>query len=155
MTLVGYQQQDAHEYLQCLLNQLHTAEKHHSGSDTAQCRCIIHRLFFGKLRSDLKCSNCGYVAPTTDPFMDLNLDLKDRLKTNGHHGSATSSETSPTLISCLDHYTKPETLSPKEYKCHDCKERGHATKKLTIRKLPPILCITLKVCPMSNFGMVN
>lgn len=85
----GYQQQDAHEFLIFILNQLHTqlhralpapnapAPQAASGgaSSSAAGTSIISRVFQGKLRSDVRCCGCGAASTTFDHFFDLPLDL--------------------------------------------------------------------------------
>ena len=87
--LSGYQQQDAHEFLIFILNQLHTqlhralpapnapAPQAASGgaSSSAAGTSIISRVFQGKLRSDVRCCGCGAASTTFDHFFDLPLDL--------------------------------------------------------------------------------
>ena len=102
--LSGYQQQDAHEFLIFILNQLHKqmqvstpdeinikAEpagnaggptpstpaivlKPSTGSG-AKSESIISRVFRGTLRSDVTCCGCGAVSTAYDDFFDLPLDL--------------------------------------------------------------------------------
>lgn len=145
-TLAGYQQQDAHEYLQFLLNQLHNTNK---GTDqkTDDCSCIIHRSFYGKLQSDVTCEGCGNVTTAFDPVMDLSLDLriKDKKKQNvpGAQGAIVQ-----TVQQCLARFTAEERLGVNEYNCSNCSGPREATKQLTIKRLPPVLCIQLKVCSL-------
>jgi ubiquitin carboxyl-terminal hydrolase 22/27/51 len=74
--LAGYDQQDAHEFLISTLNGLH---KHSGGVSTGaaagSCRCIVHQVFAGRLRSDLTCLRCGNTSTAIDPFFDISLDL--------------------------------------------------------------------------------
>lgn len=51
-----------------------------------------------------------------------------------------------TLQECLERFTSAEKLGMNEYNCGNCS--GHqkvATKQLTVKRLPPVLCIQLKV----------
>jgi ubiquitin carboxyl-terminal hydrolase 22/27/51 len=91
----------------------------------SNCSCIVHKTFGGKLQSDLVCCKCGFHSFTNDPFLDLSLEIKDRLK----------------LSDCLEEYTQPEKLL---YQCKQC-GHGEATKQLSIKVLPPVLAIQLKV----------
>lgn len=155
-TLAGYQQQDAHEYLQFLLNQLHltsTATSHagldddglQKEQDSRDCQCIIHRAFYGKLQSDVTCESCRSVTTTLDPVMDLSLDL--RLKDKKKSGSGSAVGVMPaeqSLQDCLQRFTAKERLGADDYTCENCRARD-ATKQLTVKTLPPVLCIQLKV----------
>ena len=151
--LAGCKQQDAHEYLQFLLNQLHTTNGGVTdNTKTGSCKCIIHRCFYGKLQSDVTCGNCHNVTTALDPVMDLSLELKPKPKgkrghqTNGDDfGSATAPEVL-TLQECLERFTTPEKLGI-EYNCVKCSGSTlqEATKQLSVKRLPPVLCIQLKV----------
>jgi ubiquitin carboxyl-terminal hydrolase 22/27/51 len=105
--LSGYQQQDAHEFLIFILNQLHAQmqvnvpdadtkvkvepKTSSSGAPTkpsivlspagrpgAKSESVISRVFRGTLRSDVACCGCGAVSTAYDPFFDLPLDLAGR-----------------------------------------------------------------------------
>ncbi|OJT03355.1 Ubiquitin carboxyl-terminal hydrolase 22 [Trametes pubescens] len=126
----GYAQQDAHEFFITALNHIHATSR---GSTSLQCICIIHSTFAGLLQSDVKCERCGNVAEKTDPMLDISLELKGE----------TSSE-DLTLASCLRRYTHPEKLGPNNYSCEKCGKASHASKRLSIRKLPPVLSFQFK-----------
>ncbi|KAI0705790.1 cysteine proteinase [Cerioporus squamosus] len=129
--LSGYAQQDAHEFFITALNQIHSTSR---GSTSLQCICIIHSTFAGLLQSDVKCERCGKVADKTDPMLDISLELKGE----------TGNEQSLTLASCLRRFTHPEKLGPNEYSCEKCGKASHASKRLSIRKLPPVLSFQFK-----------
>ncbi|KAI5855442.1 hypothetical protein BZA05DRAFT_443093 [Tricharina praecox] len=136
--LAGYQQQDAHEYLQFLLNQLHNTNK---GTDqkSEDCSCIIHRSFYGKLQSDVTCESCRNVTTAHDPVMDLSLDLRIKDKKNKQPQGIVQ-----TVQQCLARFTATEKLGVNEYNCSKCAGPREATKQLTVKRLPPVLCIQLK-----------
>ncbi|KAI0787731.1 cysteine proteinase [Fomes fomentarius] len=131
--LSGYAQQDAHEYFITALNQIHATSR---GSTSLQCICIIHSTFAGLLQSDVKCERCGTVADKSDPMLDISLELEGE----------TGSEQDLTLASCLRRFTHPEKLGPNEYSCERCGKGTHtqASKRLSIRKLPPVLSFQFK-----------
>ncbi|TBU33545.1 cysteine proteinase [Dichomitus squalens] len=129
--LSGYAQQDAHEFFITALNQIHATSR---GSTSLQCICIIHSTFAGLLQSDVKCERCGKVADKTDPMLDISLELKGE----------TGNEQTLTLASCLRRFTHPEKLGPNEYSCEKCGKASHASKRLSIRKLPPVLSFQFK-----------
>ncbi|KZF18900.1 ubiquitin carboxyl-terminal hydrolase 2 [Xylona heveae TC161] len=142
--LAGYQQQDAHEYFQSLLNQLHSSNGgKEAGID--QCNCIVHKLFYGKLQSTVTCEECQNTTTAEDPVMDLSLHLQSQLKLpkNKSFGSVTVPRIE--LQDCLARYTSEERLEPDEYTCQNCHVAPkRAVKQLTLKRLPPILCIQLK-----------
>ena len=76
-SLAGYSQQDAHEYLQFILNSLHSANvEEEDEKKSNNCACIIHNTFGGLLQSTVTCSKCKNVTTARDPFMDLSLDVR-------------------------------------------------------------------------------
>ena len=104
-SLAGYSQQDAHEFLSFILNNLHTAFVEKDAADKAaaaeeedddegspvkkppppttsasaddnECDCIIHQVFAGLLQSTVTCSACHNTTTALDPFMDLSLDVR-------------------------------------------------------------------------------
>jgi ubiquitin carboxyl-terminal hydrolase 22/27/51 len=70
-------------------------------------------------------------------MLDISLELK------GKGGEVPSAEN--TLGACLRRFTQPEKLGPKEYSCSKCGKASHeASKRLSIRKLPPVLSFQFK-----------
>lgn len=68
----GYQQQDAHEFLIAVLNQIHSSSR---GSTSISCVCVVHSTFAGQLQSDIRCKNCGNITSSVDLMLDMSLDL--------------------------------------------------------------------------------
>lgn len=133
--MTGSTQQDAHEFLQFLLDEFHKAhfvsttfshatEVAGGGSNATTCPCPAHRAFGGTIESTLACE-CTYETKTFEPIMDLSLELTGR-----------------SLRTCLDRFTAGEKLS--HYTCSACKQTGTVTKRLMVEKLPPVLQIQLK-----------
>ncbi|TID14084.1 ubiquitin carboxyl-terminal hydrolase 2 [Venturia nashicola] len=150
--LAGYQQQDAHEYMQFILNSLHTSSLSTvtSSDHDRDCDCIIHRTFYGKLQSIVTCDECKNKTNTPEPFMDLSLDLRMQskkrklngiAKTNGVNGKE---DEGLRLEECLARFTGDERLGKDDYMCHKCGKQRDATKQLSIKQLPPVLSIHLK-----------
>ncbi|KAI9566917.1 hypothetical protein HD554DRAFT_1077339 [Boletus coccyginus] len=129
----GYSQQDAHEFFITALNQIHGTCR---GSTNISCNCIIHQTFAGQLQSDVTCERCGNMTSTVDPMLDISLELR------GKGGEVGSGEN--TLAGCLRRFTKPEKLGAKEYSCSKCTKAHEAVKRLSIRKLPPVLSFQFK-----------
>ncbi|KII89707.1 hypothetical protein PLICRDRAFT_685039 [Plicaturopsis crispa FD-325 SS-3] len=126
--LSGYAQQDAHEFFISALNQIHATSRGHTN---VSCNCVIHSTFAGQLQSDVTCERCGNTTSTVDPMLDVSLELK------GVGGENT-------LAACLRRFTHPEKLGPKEYTCSKCKTSHESSKRLSIRKLPPVLSFQFK-----------
>ncbi|KAI3654312.1 hypothetical protein MP228_001031 [Amoeboaphelidium protococcarum] len=80
-SLIGYSQQDAHEFFISLLNILHNDQQRYlkrlRPSSTLQLTNIsVDQAFSGQLQSTIECSQCGHKSETTDPFMDISLDVR-------------------------------------------------------------------------------
>jgi ubiquitin carboxyl-terminal hydrolase 22/27/51 len=151
-SLAGYQQQDAHEYYQFLVDKLHTSTEGHLDGTDKNCSCFFHKAFYGKLRSTVTCDKCGNVTRTEDPIMDLSLDVQVQAKKRQLGGLGSSS--TPTLSGCLESFTSPERLVADVYNCSGCGGTPQkATKQLRIKKLPMILCMQLKARPLSYFWL--
>ncbi|KAH8727111.1 ubiquitin carboxyl-terminal hydrolase-like protein 22 [Phaeosphaeriaceae sp. PMI808] len=141
--LAGYQQQDAHEYMQFILNTLHLANGGATDSDSEDCKCVVHQTFNGKLSSTVTCDSCRNVTTAQDPYMDLSLDIRNqgkKRKLNADKGD----ETPLDLRDCLERFTAKEKLGSAEYTCRNCDSPQNATKQLSIKRLPPVLAIHLK-----------
>uniref|UniRef100_A0A224XEA4 Ubiquitin carboxyl-terminal hydrolase n=1 Tax=Panstrongylus lignarius TaxID=156445 RepID=A0A224XEA4_9HEMI len=152
---MGYNQQDAQEFLRYLLEGLHDdinriqmkpknlpeIDDHLSDSMKSSeswkqyLRCDNSRivdLFVGQLKSTLQCTTCGHSSTTFEVFWDLSLPLPTRI------GSLRLSQ-------CLDHFTKEEVLDGDEMPtCSKCKTRRKCTKRFSIQKFPKILVLHLK-----------
>ena len=161
--LAGYSQQDAHEYLGFILNSLHsanTAEGEEEGDEGSrkkrktdrECDCAIHQTFGGLLLSTVTCSTCNNTTTTTDPFMDLSLDIRNshnvitkKKKLALTNGTQTTKEVAPMdLTECLERFTAPEVLGSDSYTCRKCGTGREAEKRLRLKRLPPVVPIHLK-----------
>ncbi|XP_054079196.1 ubiquitin carboxyl-terminal hydrolase 2 isoform X1 [Rissa tridactyla] len=153
---VGYNQQDAQEFLRFLLDGLHSEVNRvlvrpRASTDTLdhlpddeKSRQMWRRyqeredsrisdLFVGQLKSSLTCSECGYCSTAFDPFWDLSLPIPKK-----GYGEVT-------LMDCLRLFTKEDVLDGDEKPtCCRCKTRTRCTKKFSIQKFPKILVLHLK-----------
>lgn len=91
---------------------------------------FILRLFYGQIKSTLKCKTCGEESATFDTFSNLSLELPpiDIDRDN--------------LTQCFNSYFHGENISG--WNCPKCNVPRDAIKKLDISKLPPVLIIHLK-----------
>lgn len=153
---MGYNQQDAQEFLRFLLDGLHnevnrvtvrmrpsTQDLDHL-PDTEKGKQMWKRyleredsriveLFVGQLKSSLTCTECGYCSTVFDPFWDLSLPI------------AKKSVPEVSLMDCIRLFTKEDVLDGDEKPtCCRCKARRRCTKKFTIQKFPKILVLHLK-----------
>jgi ubiquitin carboxyl-terminal hydrolase 8 len=91
---------------------------------------FILRLFYGQIKSTVKCTICGEESATFDTFSNLSLELPmcnvDRYD----------------ITECFNLYFHGERISG--WNCPRCKVPREAIKKLDISKLPPVLVIHMK-----------
>ncbi|XP_069080960.1 ubiquitin carboxyl-terminal hydrolase 2 isoform X3 [Pleurodeles waltl] len=153
---VGYNQQDAQEFLRFLLDGLHNEVNRVTSRPRAQPDDLDHLpdgekgkemwkrylqredskivdLFVGQLKSSLTCTECGYCSTVFDPFWDLSLPIAKK----GYQEVS--------LMDCMRLFTKEDILDGDEKPtCDRCKARRKCTKKFTVQKFPKILVLHLK-----------
>lgn len=163
-SLVPNVQQDAHEFLNYILEELHDVHSWQPGDDdsddsgrsspkrrkvdVADCKCVVHQTFYGKTSNVTKCQGeikgkkCGHIsAGNPEMFSDLSLGLSLLPPGKKTH----------TLEYCLkkEYFTEEKF----EWTCDNCGSKS-ATKQVSIKTLPNVLCIQLKVSiplPLSKF----
>ncbi|XP_062220580.1 uncharacterized protein LOC133919988 isoform X2 [Phragmites australis] len=126
-------QEDAHELMVNLLESMHKCclpSGIPSESPSAYEKSLVHRIFGGCLRSQVRCTRCSHCSNKFDPFLDISLEI----------GNAA------TLMKALQNFTKEELLDDgeKHYNCQHCKQKVVAKKRFTIDKAPSVLTIHLK-----------
>ncbi|XP_034691124.1 ubiquitin carboxyl-terminal hydrolase 23-like isoform X2 [Vitis riparia] len=101
-----------------------------SESPSAYEKSLVHKIFGGLLRSQVKCMQCSYCSNKFDPFLDLSLEI---FKADSLHKA-------------LMHFTATEQLDggERQYQCQRCKQKVKALKQLTVHKAPYVLTIHLK-----------
>jgi ubiquitin carboxyl-terminal hydrolase 22/27/51 len=149
-SLAGYAQQDAHECLIALLNAAHASAR---GSTLLKCNCIVHSTFGGLLQSDVRCPRCNSLSETVDPCLDISLGLAPGQ--NALTGCLKRRVVLPYSYiyffcgadaTLADRFTQPENLTLKDWTCQKCgKVSQEANKRLSIKRLPPVLSIQFKV----------
>ncbi|CAN4084454.1 unnamed protein product [Withania somnifera] len=126
-------QEDAHEYMVNLLESMHKCclpSGVASESPSAYEKSLVHKIFGGRLRSQVQCMRCKFCSDKFDPFLDLSLEILN----------------ADSLYKALGHFTAGELLDggQSQYQCQQCKQKVKATKRLTIDKAPHVLTIHLK-----------
>jgi len=149
--LACYEQQDAHEFYLSAIAALHCADAQEpplanghaangdwkrSGVAEADCRCVVHRIFTGSLRSDLICRKCGHTSSAFDPCVDVSLNILPPKEKDGK-------ESASSLIGCLRQFTRPEPLQQR-IRCQRCDCPRDCVKQMSIQRLPPVLCFHIK-----------
>ncbi|KAL9063304.1 MAG: hypothetical protein Q9157_008311 [Trypethelium eluteriae] len=141
--------QDAHEFLNLLLNQVvenveqfskEKAKLIEAGgtsdltSTTAERASItntswVHELFEGTLTSETRCLTCEKISQRDEAFLDLSVDLEQ-------HSSVTS---------CLRKFSEEEMLCERnKFHCDNCGGLQEAEKRMKIKRLPRVLALHLK-----------
>ncbi|KAL8153925.1 hypothetical protein V2J09_011685 [Rumex salicifolius] len=79
-------------------------------SPNAYEKSLVHKIFGGSLRSQVKCMQCSYCSNKFDPFLDLSLEI---VKADSLHKA-------------LGHFTAVEQLDggEKQYMCQQCKQKA-------------------------------
>lgn len=126
-------QEDAHEYMVNLLESMHKCclpSGVPSESPSAYEKSLVHKIFGGRLRSQVKCMQCSFCSNKFDPFLDLSLEIVK----------------ADSLYKALAHFTAKEQLDggERQYQCQQCKQKVKALKQLTVYKAPHVLAIHLK-----------
>ncbi|KAM5226865.1 ubiquitin carboxyl-terminal hydrolase 2 isoform 3-T9 [Hipposideros larvatus] len=153
---VGYNQQDAQEFLRFLLDGLHNEVNRVTVRPKSNPENLDHLpddekgrqmwrkyleqedsrigdLFVGQLKSSLTCTDCGYCSTVFDPFWDLSLPIAKR----GYP--------EVTLMDCMRLFTKEDVLDGDEKPtCCHCRARKRCIKKFSIQRFPKILVLHLK-----------
>ncbi|GLJ21663.1 hypothetical protein SUGI_0403510 [Cryptomeria japonica] len=126
-------QEDAHEYMVMLMESMHRCSLPSgivSESPSAYEKSLVHKIFGGRLRSQVKCRQCSHCSNTYEPFLDLSLEISQ----------------SDSLLKMLSNFTAVEQLEGGEkiYECERCKVKVQAVKQFTVDKVPHVLAIHLK-----------
>ncbi|XP_069487767.1 ubiquitin carboxyl-terminal hydrolase 46 isoform X6 [Ambystoma mexicanum] len=142
----NYMQQDAHEFLNYLLNTVadilqeekkqekqNGKLKNGNANETEECNMSeptwVHEIFQGTLTNETRCLNCETVSSKDEDFLDLSVDV----------------EQNTSITHCLRDFSNTETLcSEHKYYCEICCSKQEAQKRMRVKKLPMILALHLK-----------
>ncbi|GAB2283391.1 Ubiquitin carboxyl-terminal hydrolase 3 [Dionaea muscipula] len=151
----SYMHQDAHEFLNFLLNELvDILEKEAQATKDEQETSLpsamivngpkialangakkeplvtwVHKSFQGILTNETRCLRCETVTARDETFFDLSLDI----------------EQNSSITSCLKNFSSTETLNAEDkFFCDKCCSLQEAQKRMKIKRPPHILVIHLK-----------
>lgn len=126
-----WDQEDAHEYMHCLLEDLHNCALGPEPSNpylSFEEDTFIKNIFGGCLRSQIKCMNCLHCSDTFERSIDLSLAINE----------------ADSLTDALKSFTKVETVDDVNHACENCCQPVQVLKQLTVSQLPDVLVIHLK-----------
>lgn len=162
--LAGHEQQDAHEFLQALIDVLDkecsrmersifAAKKQSMFSkfcttqdqySNDQEQSTVASYFKGTLKSILLCNECRCKRSQYEPFVNISLPI------NRYETHITDQITNQLSIpQCLDNFTESESLTDAVY-CDYCRKNTTMMKQDTFAELPTILCLHLKRFDATN-----
>lgn len=124
-------QEDAHEFLRFSIDalQLGAQKGVKDVPDKIAETSWVYRLFGGKFRSRVHCTECNHNSDTFDTLLDLSVDV----------GRC------DTLDDALKKFAAVEKLEGKnKYNCEKCNKPVNARKQITVHSAPQALCIQLK-----------
>lgn len=156
-------QEDAHECLRYILDglqnealrpykreQLRKLRKQHKGDESTKPmmkqvhvpveveeRTWVHQLFGGHLSSCVHCTECGHDSVTTDPFLDLSLDIRQ----------------CSSVGDALNKFGRKDVLDgDNKYRCSGCEKLVRAYKYFRIDRPPLVLTLHLKRFECNLYG---
>ncbi|KAG6548356.1 hypothetical protein Mapa_010135 [Marchantia paleacea] len=151
----SYMHQDAHEFLNFLLNELvdilekeakasskptsgqvhpdklanGTANGIANGNHHHSVVTWVHKIFQGTLTNETRCLRCETITARDETFLDLSLDI----------------EQNSSITSCLRNFSSTETLNAEDkFFCDKCCSLQEAQKRMKIKSPPRILALHLK-----------
>ena len=145
--MAGRGQQDAQEWFMMIVDKLHESINP-MADKKGHCHCFFHKVFFGRMRSEVTCDSCNFVSRVHEPYSSISLDFEKQAKKKKNSLAPAVKNAAPNVMECLKSYTTPENLPAEDYKCQACGVSSSTSKRLRIRKLPAILCVHVK-----RFGM--
>ncbi|XP_072914104.1 ubiquitin carboxyl-terminal hydrolase 12 isoform X3 [Hemitrygon akajei] len=164
----NYMQQDAHEFLNYLLNTiadlLQEEKKQEKQNGKIQNGNLeseesdkmeptwVHEIFQGTLTNETRCLNCETVSSKDEDFLDLSVDVEQntsithclrekKILLNSNLKFMIFRPFKKQLVG----FSNTETLcSEYKYYCEQCRSKQEAQKRMRVKKLPMILALHLK-----------
>ncbi|KAK9466645.1 hypothetical protein V1512DRAFT_163090 [Lipomyces arxii] len=127
-----HRQEDAHEFLRQFIDALQLSVAPKSLPEPLKETSVIHRIFGGRFRQQIRCRKCDYPSNTFQPTLDMQLDI-------GRGGG--------TVEDALKKFFAGEQLTKSKgnaYKCERCKTHVDAEKRSLIYDAPEYVTLHLK-----------
>lgn len=177
---LGYEQQDAHEFLRFCVETLNQDLRRGRGkapfremkdpADAADSKVAdawwaydeeregspIRDIFAGQLRGAVECQRCGYLSRSFDAVWDLQLPIPRKAQKSGGgglfgFGSRSSGGKGCSLADCLDEYTGEERMRGEgTWRCAKCKA-SDSVRRTQLWRLPTVLVLQFKRFTFSTF----
>ncbi|KAL3743412.1 hypothetical protein ACJRO7_018674 [Eucalyptus globulus] len=135
-----YQQEDAHEFQQALLDRLERCCLDSKAEDEVSARSnIVDQVFGGRLVSKLQCCSCGHCSYTYEPLIDLSLEI----------------EHVANLSAALESFTNVEKIEDPEtkFRCSNCNQEVSMEKQLLLDEEPSVAVFHLKRFKSDGFNV--
>ena len=124
-------QQDAHEFLNYLLNDLNDYLSTQAENVPPNIKNTVIDQFQGVLSNRSKCLTCDTMTAGEEPFLDFPIEIKD--------------DESIDIQEVLRHYHQREILNgSNKFYCNQCYGLQEAERLIGLKKLPTTLAINLK-----------
>nr|XP_055143857.1 ubiquitin carboxyl-terminal hydrolase 17-like protein 6 [Symphalangus syndactylus] len=124
-------QEDAHEFLMFTVDAMKKAclPGHKQVDPHSKDTTLIHQIFGGYWRSQIKCLHCQGISDTFDPYLDIALDI----------------QAAQSVKQALEQLVKPKELNGENaYHCGLCLQKAPASKTLTLHTSAKVLILVLK-----------
>jgi ubiquitin carboxyl-terminal hydrolase 7 len=139
-----YQQQDGHEFLSIVLDNLDSKMK------GTQAEGTVDKLFKGKQTSYCRCINVDYEYTLDEEFRDIRVVVQDNKNRKSFHIKLLLL-IEISVLEALDMYVRPQLLDD----LYDAEEHGMQEAEQGVRfiSFPPVLNIQLMRFNNDNYGM--
>ena len=126
-TLTLGEQEDAHEFLRCMVDALQRSIPPEIKKRKEE---YPFSLFNGSVKNIVRCMKCKKVSTRVDPVEDLELEITKARN----------------LQAALTNFTSNEMMTGEnKYYCESCCTKTEAQRSLSLHEIPPVLSIQLKV----------
>jgi ubiquitin carboxyl-terminal hydrolase 12/46 len=135
------QQQDAHEFLNFLLNDVSASAlaldrsssssngDDEGGGEALPRRSFVQELFEGVLTNETRCLRCESITSRDEAFLDLSVDVTQN----------------SSISQCFANFCAVERLAGgNKFFCDACNTLQEAHKSLHVKRAPPVLVLHLK-----------
>lgn len=139
----NFDQEDAQEFLSCLLTQLNEELRALDSNTT-----VISEIFHGQLDMVMKCCTCAHELRTPNPFNFIPVPIvsdETMLENDDEHKVLVQTNAAPLeLIHCLRRFMFVKPINNNYFCNNHCQNDAKALRRLELVKLPPTMIIQLE-----------